>query len=269
MQYTHLPESIIITQQQQQCPICFCSSADSTDITFLHITSCSHTFCQDCLIEYLETQISSLKVSNIPCPDQTCNCILQPNYLQTLLSQTSFNRYKTLIAHKQASQDRNIYCPHPGCSKVITPKDNSNFTDCKCGSQVCNTCGQLWHEGKSCLAILDPDFEVYAQENNLRFCFMCKTTVARVEGCTHITCPICDYEWCWLCGQEFSPIHDNACEREWNPKPPAKIVKESLPQDLKSRIERMMKNVPRVLLIIFLKELFWPFFLMSIFEEMR
>ena len=258
MQYTQISES-------QSCPICYSSNSDDTTLT--QIPSCNHTFCKDCLTQYLEIQISSLKVSKISCPDQDCLCILEESFIQTLLPETSFNRYKTLLSNKQASTS--LFCPHPGCSKIINPQENSPFTPCSCGSQVCNTCGNLWHEGKSCLQAIDPDFEVYARENNLRFCMMCKTTVARVEGCTHITCPICDYEWCWLCGQEYSNLHDTKCEREWNPKPPAKIVKENLPKDFRSRTTRMIKNLPKMLMIFVLKEFFWPFFLMNIFEEMR
>lgn len=29
----------------------------------------------------------------------------------------------------------------------------------------------------------------------------------KVSGCNHMTCTVCRYEWCWLCGSTYSSIH--------------------------------------------------------------
>jgi len=52
----------------------------------------------------------------------------------------------------------------------------------------------------------------------VRFCVMCKTLTKRDEGCIHITCPVCDYEWCWNCGREYKSKH--SCPRYWSPTAP-------------------------------------------------
>lgn len=28
-----------------------------------------------------------------------------------------------------------------------------------------------------------------------------------MAGCNHMTCRVCKYEWCWLCGSTYSDIH--------------------------------------------------------------
>lgn len=38
-------------------------------------------------------------------------------------------------------------------------------------------------------------------------CKKCKSVVEKVSGCNHMTCGYCRYEWCWLCGATYSPIH--------------------------------------------------------------
>ena len=42
---------------------------------------------------------------------------------------------------------------------------------------------------------------------------MCKAKIQRIEGCNHMTCYVCHYEWCWICLGEGSPEH-------WNPLNP-------------------------------------------------
>ena len=51
---------------------------------------------------------------------------------------------------------------------------------------------------------------------------MCKVLIAKGEGCIHITCPVCDYEWCWVCGGEFGEVHRLKCKGFWQPRSPEK-----------------------------------------------
>lgn len=45
-------------------------------------------------------------------------------------------------------------------------------------------------------------------------CGMCSARVIKVpnEGCNHMTCANCGYQWCWLCGAKFSEDHFDS----WN-----------------------------------------------------
>ena len=39
-------------------------------------------------------------------------------------------------------------------------------------------------------------------------CPVCKMRVEKTQGCQHIVCPVCSYEWCWICGLSYhSTIH--------------------------------------------------------------
>lgn len=31
--------------------------------------------------------------------------------------------------------------------------------------------------------------------------------VEKISGCNHMTCSVCSYEWCWLCGSTYSSVH--------------------------------------------------------------
>ena len=115
-------------------------------------------------------------------------------------------------------KSKNKFCPKPGCSKSFTTKINQEFTICECETKICNTCHNFWHEGKSCLEALDQDLELFSQDNEVKFCVMCKTLTKGEEGCIHMTCPVCDYDWCWNCGREYKSKH--SCPRYWSPTAP-------------------------------------------------
>lgn len=41
----------------------------------------------------------------------------------------------------------------------------------------------------------------------MAFCPKCKTKVEKESGCNHMTCYICKFQWCWLCGGTYSQYH--------------------------------------------------------------
>jgi len=80
---------------------------------------------------------------------------------------------------------------------------------------------------------------------------MCKTQIYRVEGCIHIKCPVCDYEWCWKCGREHEANHHLGCTEEWSPLPPKKFQKEQKKNQWKKNVNKALKSVKKLIL--------WPF----------
>lgn len=254
----------------QQCPMCF---VEESPKNFLTLSLCNHSFCKDCFSQYINTQLDSFShILKIKCPEQTCSCTLTPSILKETLDIPTFHKYQALLLKKMSHQSYNTnICPQPGCSRIFVPEENASHTNCPCGASICNACGGLSHEGKSCVAALDPEFEIYAAENDLKFCIMCKTIVIRVEGCTHITCPVCDYEWCWLCGREHKDDHALKCPRKWAPLPPAIIMKESnnKVKDTRPKLQRFMIWLKSFLKLMFYIELFWPYLLFNVPAEFR
>ena len=68
-----------------------------------------------------------------------------------------------------------------------------------CLTQVCFQCRDEKHEG-TCEENMNNKLEGWVQEHGgVRFCPVCKTKVEKNEGCNHMTCIICKYEFCWFC----------------------------------------------------------------------
>jgi len=214
--FISLPED---PQPTFSCPICFIPTPISSTFSF---PSCSHMFCKPCLNSYVQAQISAFNVLKIKCPQNNCPYLVSEKDLklfESALESPIFTKLQSLITQKTSNKAvRPLTCPRPGCLRSVTPSGNTanNYILCVCETKICIQCGENWHENKTCLEVLDPEFQAYAIENNLKPCIICKSVVDRVEGCTHITCPICDYEWCWLCGREYKDNHERKCLREWD-----------------------------------------------------
>ena len=67
------------------------------------------------------------------------------------------------------------------------------FPVCQCGTKVCNKCWNYWHKDKTCLQNINEELGEFSKENEIRFCMNCKAIVTKMEGCSHMSCPICKY----------------------------------------------------------------------------
>jgi len=216
------------------------------------------------------TQINNFKVLKIKCPQDGCSIVLQEPIIKQILDEEAFQRYQTLLLQKIKNRGpKPQICPKSGCAKKFTATKDSPYTKCSCGTMICNLCGDFYHEGKNCLQAMDPEFEIYAKENNLKFCVMCKTVINRVEGCLHISCPVCDYEWCWLCGREYKFRHPLKCPKKWDPLPPLRILRENEPKYWWTEIARFFKVLVIFLITLPGKILLWPFWIFNIWLEMQ
>lgn len=47
---------------------------------------------------------------------------------------------------------------------------------------------------------MEKRYEGWAQGNkSVKFCPMCRTKIEKNEGCNHMTCLFCSYDFCWHC----------------------------------------------------------------------
>ena len=101
------------------------------------------------------------------------------------------------------------FCPFPNCNSYAKRK-NKDEKNVKCGKghKFCFDCLQEPHEGK-CSQNLDEKMEEFAKKKFIKKCPNCGTWTEKNEGCNHITCIECNYQWCWLCNQKYSFDHYN------------------------------------------------------------
>lgn len=89
-----------------------------------------------------------------------------------------------------------------------------------CGYSSCVVCKMLWtygtahHEQKTCeeynklamfehenpeLILTQEQLEEQKQKGLMKFCPKCNVLIEKNDGCKHMTCTQCKYEYCWIC----------------------------------------------------------------------
>lgn len=72
---------------------------------------------------------------------------------------------------------------------------------------MCFRCNRPKHKlFQKCNSQIDPQFDQWAKEKNVKFCKVCFAKLEKISGCNHITCSYCKYEFCWLCERPYNGL---------------------------------------------------------------
>jgi len=191
-----------------------CSAAHSLDI------------CRTCLSRHLDALLESQGRSGsdaLTCPSPGCGHAYSNEELQVLASPETFAKYDKLrlLGHLATLPDFR-WCLRQGCNNGqvydFTALRNALGTHYRvycdaCGFSMCFRHQVPWHAGQTCLeyeeAKGDPDFSATREwlRNNTKSCpGMCGASVEKNEGCFHMTCQVCRFEFCWECLADWSQI---------------------------------------------------------------
>jgi hypothetical protein len=78
---------------------------------------------------------------------------------------------------------------------------------CKNGHKYCFDCLKKPHGKLPCNAKIDKSLIEFAKNNFVKKCPKCSIITEKNQGCNHITCTKCGYQWCWLCNEEYKVNH--------------------------------------------------------------
>lgn len=72
---------------------------------------------------------------------------------------------------------------------------------------MCSLCKSIWHGDEECDE--DIDIKNFTLESGIivKKCPKCKVWTEKNLGCNHMTCKICQFDWCWLCLKACPPEH--------------------------------------------------------------
>ena len=119
-------------------------------------------------------------------------------------------KYKKLNKKRHLMLNPNIQlCPFPDCDSYAK-RENSNIKYVSCikyKHKFCFNCLKDWHYNKKCENILDQSFIKWKDSDKVKRCPKCKYFIEKNEGCNHITCFNCKYQFCWLCFSEYNYHH--------------------------------------------------------------
>jgi hypothetical protein len=199
--------------RQKECCVC----GDSKDPPDFHLGSpskgCEHppNTCKECLQSWMASEFDTKGCDGIKCPE--CAQTLEYNEVQQAASADIFEAYdKLAFRNALGSLDEFAWCLAVGCGSGQLNIENNHFMDCiSCGYKQCLNHKVAWHDGETCEQY---DYRTSGQKkrdeekkdeemlNTLsKKCPGpgCGWRIQKIDGCEHMTCKKCKFEFCWQC----------------------------------------------------------------------
>lgn len=200
---------------------------------------CLHQFCRSCWEGYLTVKIEDGEVQDILCPAFDCHHLVPVDVIEKVVSPHMVKRYLQFDIEAFVDRNPSIkWCPYPNCGRAVrlpesdavpqelmsmncaSPLAASHSVGCGNGHYFCweclgkphAPCGcEKWKEWHEKIAELKPEEleNTYADTENAANCLWmvvnskpcpnCKSPIQKNEGCNHMKCPKCKYDYCWVC----------------------------------------------------------------------
>jgi E3 ubiquitin-protein ligase RNF19A len=186
------------------CPICYAP----IEVEWRHPDCSEHVFCRDCVIQYLSVKITESQVLELRCPGDGCRHLISEAQVKAFVPEL-LQKYQKFKRRAELSKDPSVrWCSHLDCEGVMKGSQQRPHMACPvCKREQCFNCGSEWHPGKTCEQLIDDAYEQWVRGREVQLCPRCKRRIEKVEGCNHMTCSVCQHQWCWLCRGAYSPNH--------------------------------------------------------------
>ena len=242
-----------IKLNDKECLICF-ENIENPNKVYL---KCGHYFCIGCWTDYLKEKISNANVAKIHCMQHGCDTILETTFIKKILEGNDelIEKYDKFYQRKKMLEqnDKIKLCPFPDCEGYAEKKGKSKYVKCNFGHEFCFECGNAPHGKKKCEDMIDKDFEEWRSHKIVKRCPCCRMWTEKNEGCNHMTCVECRFQWCWLCQEPYDGDHfsTGSCKG-------LQFYKETDEKKIKAKLEENRKKYPpplkiKIYLLNFLK----------------
>ena len=204
---------------------------------------CAHYFCIECWQNYLKEKINNANVAKISCMQHGCSEVLKKEFIKKILNDdTLIQKYEKFLEKQNLlMSNKNIkFCPIPDCDGYAEKTKNKKYVKCNFGHDFCFECLKQPHGKQKCEDIIDKDFEEWKKHKIVKRCPNCKMWTEKNEGCNHMTCVECKFQWCWLCQKKYSSDHYTigSCKG-------LQFETEQDEQKIKKMLENNLKKYPR------------------------
>ncbi|KAK4547748.1 hypothetical protein LTR36_000706 [Oleoguttula mirabilis] len=228
-------EEMLVAERGRSRDCAVCGDAkDPLDFPARAPTStCDHPpqTCIDCLQSWMASEFDTKGCDGVKCVE--CPQLLDYMDVQRAASVETFEAYdKMSTRNALGSLDEFGWCLAPGCTSGQLNVENSNYMDCaSCGYKQCLKHKVQWHMNETCeqyeyrtsgRQARDEDQATEAMLDTMsKKCpgKSCGWRIQKTDGCDHMTCRKCKYEFCWQCQASQTEIkrigntaHDIGCK---------------------------------------------------------
>eukprot|EP00954_Amorphochlora_amoebiformis_P008288 642704-Amorphochlora_amoeboformis.AAC.1 len=170
---------------------------------------CIGLFCNTCWTTYLKDKVDSTGTRCImaTCPMYDCHARLPSSVFTKFLPRQLVDKANRASINSFVSENKNLrFCPAPRCSKVLSANGQARTVRCLCGQSFCFRCNEEAHEPVTCeqVTLWQAKCEKESETaqwiiSNTKKCPKCLVRIEKNQGCNHMSCQFCKYEFCWVC----------------------------------------------------------------------
>ena len=209
-----LQEGVASSSETRDCIVCG-DTKPAPDFPAKPPTSvCEHTSqtCTSCLQSWMASEIDTKGTEGIKCPE--CPQTLSYADIQRAVSPSTFAIFENLATRAALGALTDFaWCLSPTCTSGQENHANANFMDCAaCGYKQCLSHRMPWHTDETCKEYdyrtsgqkkRDEESKTEAMLDNVsKKCPNpkgCGWRIEKIDGCDHMTCRRCRWEFCWVC----------------------------------------------------------------------
>lgn len=194
------------------CPVCLEKVRQSDT----YALACGHAVCVPCFSRYVALHDRQLLLA---CPGSAdCDQYVPPSAVAELHSAEAHARALQAAFLASGAGREFRACPHPDCGYTLERlSTREKSVACRDGHEFCFECGAPPHFNLACeraaewRAIVDEEHRSAAWINEFtKQCPQCRTRIQKSEGCNHMVCSHCRYQFCWLCSLSWADHSGNS-----------------------------------------------------------
>ena len=202
--------------------------ANETEVVVVFDCDVGHSMCIGCFVTYIKSALNHRNFKKhsqygytIQCPDNCNGSEVKEIHHFRIMGEKDYGRYQRFGTEECLREMGGIFCPAPGCCMGLIPEPGQRRIQCtECKFIFCGRCQNQYHAGKCATTAEvqqapqeeDPNHfnqnierarwvaatERYVREIS-KACPRCHVAIQKTEGCNHMTCLLCKFEFCWLC----------------------------------------------------------------------
>jgi len=210
-----VPKPSSSPSKRRHCEICY----EENTADKMMAMPCGHEFCRICWHGFIECSINSgPSCVCMTCPQAGCNEVVTEEEVASCAPDLlpKFESYQLRSFVEMNGMMR--WCPGPGCNRVAMSKSGFHgIATCDgCCTSFCLRCGSEPHAPASCKELARWNEKCRNESEtanwilaNTKPCPKCSSRIEKNNGCNHMTCQQCKYEFCWICLAAWSEHGQN------------------------------------------------------------
>lgn len=192
------------------CLVCYVNKP----VSAMFSLACDHWFCLDCWQQYMSHAVKAKSGLGVRCMSEDCPIRLNDADVARVSFPADAEVWRRYFLESYVDKNKRVkWCPNPrSCSNAAQYEGpDAVEVNCRCGFVWCFRCGHDGHRPASCSQV-EAWMAKYSSTKedsqwliaNTKPCPKCKVHIEKNQGCMHMTCVQCRFEFCWLCRGPWS-----------------------------------------------------------------